>query len=90
MNKCLAHDIAIYFLFSRSKFPNFHKTISTNDWNVEQGYLTAHADVYPKRALRIGGKHSLMIVLNLSNSDIEYDCALDESGYRVSVFIDKF
>nr|XP_023021680.1 uncharacterized protein LOC111510056 [Leptinotarsa decemlineata] len=69
----------------KSKFPDFHKTQPIKNWNVEGGYFGKDFETYPKRALRIGVKNSLMVVLKTEVTDIEYECAYDESGFRVTL-----
>ncbi|XP_072397277.1 pickpocket protein 28-like [Diabrotica undecimpunctata] len=66
-------------------FEDFHNSPLSHNWNVESGYTKREVTMYPRRALRVGLKNALYIVLKTKKSDVEYECALDESGYRVNI-----
>ncbi|CAH1116195.1 unnamed protein product [Phaedon cochleariae] len=68
-------------------FQDFHDAPSLKQWNIEEGYTVREVDTYPKRALRIGAKGALLVVMKTHVSDIEYECASDESGYRVRLHL---
>ncbi|VEN48133.1 unnamed protein product [Callosobruchus maculatus] len=63
--------------------PDFHSTSPRKHWEVESGYTSSEIDTYPRRALRVGQKNALYVILKTRKSDIEYECPADESGYRV-------
>ncbi|CAH1098525.1 unnamed protein product [Psylliodes chrysocephalus] len=76
----------IYRNNTESIFDHFHKAPKT-EWNVEGGYISKEVKVYPKRALRVGVRNQLMVVMKTRFDDVEFQCAYDESGYRVSIHL---
>ncbi|CAG9863468.1 unnamed protein product [Phyllotreta striolata] len=67
-------------------FEDFHKA-PPSIWNVETGFLSKNVSTYPRRALRIGIRNQLMVILKTKFKDVEFQCAGDDSGYRVSVHL---
>ncbi|XP_056641252.1 pickpocket protein 28-like [Diorhabda sublineata] len=64
---------------------DFHKSPKTENWNMENGYSTKAVKTYPQRALRTGAKNALYLIFKVHISNKEFECAQDESGYRVTV-----
>ncbi|VEN48136.1 unnamed protein product, partial [Callosobruchus maculatus] len=66
--------------------PSYHSATPVKHWDVEKGYTAFEIDAYPRRALRVGQKHALSVMLKTKKEDAEYDrCANYESGYRINV-----
>ncbi|VEN49184.1 unnamed protein product [Callosobruchus maculatus] len=65
--------------------PNYHSATSMKNWEVEKGYTASEIDAYPRRALRVGQKNALSIMLKTKKEDIEFLCAGLQSGYRINV-----
>ncbi|CAH1959276.1 unnamed protein product [Acanthoscelides obtectus] len=63
--------------------PDFHSTSQIQHWDVESGFTASQIHTYPQRALRIGQKNAFYVLMKTRKSDIEYECPMGESGYRV-------
>lgn len=72
-------------LLCRFKYTDFHRFPYETYWNIEEGYLKQSVNIYPNRALRTGAQDALFIVLQTKKQDVETDCAMFETGYRVSL-----